>query len=309
MRLCDRSTMERVIDPVIADLRREHREALGRGQVWRSRWIRIAGYVAFWKVALMTISSSTRATRDWTAADSHAVSRTIGFSLAAMAALILFQAVPALLQVWSRVGAGHTLTLLLTLTAQTIPGALVFGLPIGILCALRGRETTARVKRAVLALAIGCALTEFALMFWVVPSVNQALVALVNGHPMPPGANGLAVWELGRRVDQLNLLGRFTEERAFALGYHTRWAGPFMPLVFGLFALSVSAVTRGASRSIAIGLAAPAATLVYGVLFISLGFGASVPAFAIVWAPAIVCGAVAAALLARGSHWTREYSR
>src|SRR4051812_17574040 len=41
-RLFDPSTMERLIDPVIADLQRERADALSRGQVWRGRWIYIA---------------------------------------------------------------------------------------------------------------------------------------------------------------------------------------------------------------------------------------------------------------------------
>jgi hypothetical protein len=47
---CCPETMERVIDPLIADLQREHGEAVRRGLMWRSRWIQIAGWFAFLKV-------------------------------------------------------------------------------------------------------------------------------------------------------------------------------------------------------------------------------------------------------------------
>src|SRR6185295_13556490 len=61
-RLFDTSTMERLIDPAIADLQHEHEDAIRRGLVWRGRWIRLAGYAAFWKVAAMGISrASSRA--------------------------------------------------------------------------------------------------------------------------------------------------------------------------------------------------------------------------------------------------------
>ena len=43
-RVCGAAAMERLIDPVIADLQCEHGEAIRRGQVWRSRWIRMAGW-------------------------------------------------------------------------------------------------------------------------------------------------------------------------------------------------------------------------------------------------------------------------
>jgi hypothetical protein len=42
-------TMERLIDPVLADLQCEHHEAIRCGWRWRSRWIRLRGYAAFWR--------------------------------------------------------------------------------------------------------------------------------------------------------------------------------------------------------------------------------------------------------------------
>ena len=42
-RIFDHKTMERVVDPLLADLQKEHAEAIRRGRVWKSRWIRLAG--------------------------------------------------------------------------------------------------------------------------------------------------------------------------------------------------------------------------------------------------------------------------
>ena len=42
-RVCDAETMERLIDPVIADLQVEHAEAVQNGRAWMRRWIRFAG--------------------------------------------------------------------------------------------------------------------------------------------------------------------------------------------------------------------------------------------------------------------------
>src|SRR5947208_809553 len=85
-RVCGTNTMERLVDPVIADLQCEHGEAIRRGQVWHSRWIRMAGYAAFWKLAMaISMSVSARATLGWAAADDHAAGRTIVFSLSATA--------------------------------------------------------------------------------------------------------------------------------------------------------------------------------------------------------------------------------
>ena len=46
-RIFDHKTMERVVDPLLADLQKEHAEAIRRGRVWKSRWIRLAGISSF----------------------------------------------------------------------------------------------------------------------------------------------------------------------------------------------------------------------------------------------------------------------
>ena len=59
-RLFDRPTLERLIDPVIADLQCEHAEAVRHGRLWRARWIRIASGIAFCKVAALAIFAADR---------------------------------------------------------------------------------------------------------------------------------------------------------------------------------------------------------------------------------------------------------
>src|SRR5206468_3086669 len=50
-RIFGQHTMDRLIDPIVADLQTEYADATRRGRVWRSRWIRLAGCVAFLKAA------------------------------------------------------------------------------------------------------------------------------------------------------------------------------------------------------------------------------------------------------------------
>ena len=49
--LFDRTTIERLIDPAIADLQCEHADAVRHGRLWRARRVRVAGVIAFCKVA------------------------------------------------------------------------------------------------------------------------------------------------------------------------------------------------------------------------------------------------------------------
>jgi hypothetical protein len=49
-RVCSARTMERWIDPLIADLHSEHAEMQRRGSLWRARSVRVVSLVAFGKV-------------------------------------------------------------------------------------------------------------------------------------------------------------------------------------------------------------------------------------------------------------------
>jgi hypothetical protein len=88
-RFFDPSTMERLIDPAIADLQHEYDDAIRRGLVWRGRRVYTAGCMAVWKViAASTTTASARAIGDWARTDEGAVGRTIGYSLATITAVV-----------------------------------------------------------------------------------------------------------------------------------------------------------------------------------------------------------------------------
>ena len=62
-RFCDPATMERLIDPAIADLQCEHAEATRAGDRWRGRWAFASPATSrFWKVA--AIGASRASTRE-----------------------------------------------------------------------------------------------------------------------------------------------------------------------------------------------------------------------------------------------------
>ena len=54
-RVCSAKTLERLIDPVVADLQTEYVEAIRQGRVWRSRWVRISGCGTFLKVLVFCL--------------------------------------------------------------------------------------------------------------------------------------------------------------------------------------------------------------------------------------------------------------
>ena len=80
-RWCRETTMARVIDPGVADLQKEYGEAITCGRVWKSQWIRIAGYVALIKVIACCIWEGTMQSHDgWTMDDRRVLFRTMARS-------------------------------------------------------------------------------------------------------------------------------------------------------------------------------------------------------------------------------------
>ena len=76
-RWCSARTMERVIEPALADVQTEYEAAARDGRRWRSRWICIAGHGAFLKVLAWVIAErALDALRGATARDRHALRRT-----------------------------------------------------------------------------------------------------------------------------------------------------------------------------------------------------------------------------------------
>ena len=96
-RILNQRTMERVIDPLLADLQLEHTEAIQQKRIWRGRWVLVAGYVVSLKtIALCGANTAFESLRGWTADDRVATNRTLRFSAAAMAVTTVVLELPAL---------------------------------------------------------------------------------------------------------------------------------------------------------------------------------------------------------------------
>jgi hypothetical protein len=75
--------MDRIVDPLLADLQMEYADAVQHGRLWRSRWILVLGYFAFLKtIALCQAGEVMRASRAWTIEDREALGRALKFSAA-----------------------------------------------------------------------------------------------------------------------------------------------------------------------------------------------------------------------------------
>ena len=266
-RLFDSSTMERLIDPAIADLQHEHHEATHDGRVWRGRAMSLVGYSACWKV--LTIAAVRHAVFERTADDDRSVSRAIAFSLVAVGALTAALILPELEWTALRVsGAGKASRLVLSSVPSALVIALPLGLVFGVLLGLRHRRPTARVKWTVAGLGMLCSVGAFIIIGWLMPAANQEFRQLIAGRQLLRGFNELTLGELasGDPVRLMQVMSGGVTEARLALEFQFRVALAFAPLALTLFSLGVIAAQRRVRGPITIAVAALAACFGYYTL-------------------------------------------
>lgn len=294
-RACSRQTMERIVDPAIADLQAEHEQALRAGRRDDAARIRIRGYAAFWcAVGLHAVQSAPSSLRHWIAADAGAIARTIWCSLIAFGVvLLLFTASPAL-HFYSRL---QDVSLTLFLVPQAIPISIPISLSLGIVCAGLGDRRPPRAIRRVLPFAVAATLLAFAAML-AVPAANQAfreglaheLGLRGKTFSLSRGVNELSLAELRARIREYEAYGFSGRARQFTRAYHVRFAIPCATLVLGLVAAGISARVRG----LALRVLAILITLgIYWAILAVAERSATLPAALAVWAPNLVVTAVA----------------
>jgi lipopolysaccharide export system permease LptF/LptG-like protein len=272
-RVCDITTMERLIDPVIADMQCEHADASSRRLVWRCAWVRMAGSLAFWRViGALAIERSMNGGPDPAETESATLGRILGFAAVATGAVTLMMELPTLQAAGlfrpERVGTAFAL---LYLIPQAFPIAISVGVLFGILYGIRGRAVTDRVRNAIVMIAVCCTLVSFVTLAWVVPAWNQAFRVAVSGissDKLSKGANELTLGELRREIDRLNdsTMRGSAYVLSFTFNYHTRLAFSFLPIVFGLFALGLLEVGLRRRSSFVIGITVVTTCLCYYIL-------------------------------------------
>jgi hypothetical protein len=298
---CSAAAMDRLIDPAIADLRHECDEADRQGLVWRSRWVRVAGYLGLCKV--VAILGVTCALHERTSADDRSVFRTLMFSVASVLALTALFAWPPI-RTFSRLGIGHMMELVLCLVPQSLAIALPLGLVFGVLLGLRNRIATARVKGTIAVLGILCTVAAFAVVGWLLPVANQAFreisfrensAASDVARPLSRGYNELTLGELAS--GDVKRIGWTTgvNQRVLAVEFQFRVALGFAPLALSLLSLGIAAARRKVRGPIVVGLAALTIAIGYYCLLVYTRRAMPFPEL-----PNLVCLAAALLLLRRG---------
>jgi len=222
-RWLDSRTMERVVDPAVADLQAERAS--------------VRGYVALAKVVtLCAIKEAVVGT----------FGRTLAWSAALTAAFTLLLILPA-----SRGGPGiglHPSPLrFLYLVPQALVLSLTLGAALGLAVTLGGRPVSRRIAGSILVLSLAASVVSFVNVGWITPAANQAYRVMVWGASDPgPGIPEMTFSELTRTIDYFSdpVYSQFGYLHALTFNYHMRWALAWSPVVFAVFALAAGASVR-----------------------------------------------------------------
>jgi hypothetical protein len=216
----DARTMERVIDPAIADLQAEP-FSVGR-------------YLAVFKVFLLCAPEVS-----------------VRFGTAAVLSALATAGVVALLEVRPLLFAWNLQAfdarMLVYLIPQGLSIAVSVGLTLGVLALLGGHAISRRAVCAAIGVAMAVGVMSFVNAEWVTPPANQAFrVALSERAGFPP-SRGFSELTFGELRQQLDLAARnpstvvTSDLHDMAVMYQGRWAVSLAPLMFTIFALVLGA--------------------------------------------------------------------
>jgi hypothetical protein len=253
-RICSPQTMDRLIDPVIGDMQREHEQGARASGRWERRLVLAQGYVAFWKVVVLWLPIM------WIAgAGRERAASPLGHALAAAAiTMIVTTALLIAAPLQDVLRHDHVAWMMLLLLPQSFPLTLPGVLLVGVLTGTRNRHIASYTRRVVLGVALAGSLASFATIVWAIPASNQAFNVAVAGHEVPRGfaempVKSLRALAIASRSDVPDQAGRLFVD------YHARWALVGAALAFALFGLGVAALQARVAITAAI------AVIAYGI--------------------------------------------
>lgn len=265
-RVCSAATMERLIDPVIADLQAEHGEAVRAGRVWRSRWALVVGYIACAKV--FALAGLLGAWPNWSRDDRRGLKQMAWYTLAITFGVSVLIGLPAIAKTQGSITFRELNVALLAF--YLLPSTLVFSVPVGLAIGttigISGRPRSSRLLAAILLLALAGSAASFANIAWLTPAFNQLYREEAIGRPVPRGDRELTLSELQSSA------GLFSNPRSFL--FHARLVLAAAPLTFVVFGLVIATrrLTRTAAvMSVSAALVCCEGGLIWGAIFTANG--------------------------------------
>ena len=295
--VCSPETLDRVVEPAIADLQKEYESAADGN---RRVWALLTGYSAVLKViAVCALSVSS------TTPDEHEVLRkTLAWSAGWVAAISTLLMLPPLLDSSMR-----RWDAALALVPQAMPLAIPMGIAIGIAFGLSARPERNVVKVALLGAVIASALS-FAILAWVMPATNHAfrqmairelrVGGLEREFMLQKGHNEMTLAELRREEASFAAAGQIRLPRQFAFAFHVRFALAVGTLVLASLLLAAPFNHRGARGLIAFAASFGYVAMLYTGETLAVSHGA-LPPIVGAWLPNVVLTAIAFAVVSSRS--------
>ena len=272
-RLCSARTMERLIDPVIADMQCEHDHASRSGRP-SERWpLLFKGYLAFWKVLTLhvPIAWAGRIIRAWVGPgletpphEDAGLGRALGAAAVTIVVLNVLFIAPPLKGLLPRHDA-HWVWLAVLLVPQSLPLCLPFSLLVGVLWGFRGRTVTNRMRGAILVIGLAGSLASFGTVTWLIPAANQEFRETIARGPVVRGLAEMTPASLRERALVMSRDGRLKPAGDLFLSYHARWAVVGAALTFALFGIGLTALRVGGAATAGIATLACLVYITYGI--------------------------------------------
>jgi hypothetical protein len=237
--LCSPKTLERAVEPAIADLQKEY--GAGEGHHARRVWVLLRGYAAILKVIFMcalTVSLPTDEER-------YLLVRILVWSVALIVVVAALLMLPPLYAFDHSIRGWYAAA---TLVPQAVPLAIPIGIAFGMAFGLTARLTVGTAKTILLG-ALAASVLSFGTLAWAMPAGNQAFREIVfreleaRDHDGPAtglqkGYNEMTFTELRREIARFSTEGDFRGARRAVFSFHLRFSLAAATLVLAGFLLA-----------------------------------------------------------------------
>ena len=223
-RICSARTLERIVEPAIADLQKEY--SAGPLAPVRRSWMLIRGYAAIVKViGICTFKVSAPID-----CERQVILRTAAWSAALMILTATLLMVPPLYRFGDDLSGWYAAT---TLVPQALPLAIPIGVVFGLALGLRGRADI-NSSKVLLIGALAASAVSFAVLAWAMPAGNQAFREITfqelraRGYKgdvtLQKGYNEMTFSELRGEIARASAAGEQGRVRQSAFSFHLRFS-------------------------------------------------------------------------------------
>lgn len=241
--ICSAKTLERVVEPAIADLQKEYVSA---GHLSRRVSVLVGGYAGILKAIAICALSVSVAGED----ERLAIVRTFAWSASMVVVVVVLLMLPPL---FTHSGMGWRMAT--TLVPQAVPLGVPIGIAFGVAFGLAARPAL-NIAKVIVCGAVAASLLSFAVLAWGVPAANQAFREMTFRELRAQGYQGdisgqqkgyseMTFSELRRQEADFLANGEPRRASSVRLSFHRRFALAAATVALVSFLLGVPVNHRG----------------------------------------------------------------